>query len=212
MRTKPFWLWAGAFLLTLAGAASIARSGGNEGRAANADQRFIRVGDYYINASRIDYVVREPDGLLVVFGSEAETKLKLTGPAAQEMQRWLEGCPVAREKAQPGGHTQQGESPSQMGPQGKIGPQNPAPQTGPQGRGAPGPASGHTFLYSAPDGVDRTQQGGLPQGNNPPGPDFTSVRGRPRGSHSLQSAGRGHAASPDARAPARSEDGTPVPE
>ena len=157
MGTRRFWMWVGAIVLTLAGAASIARSSGNEGRAVNADQRFIRVGDYYyINASRIDYMVREPDGLLVVFGSEAETRLKLTGPAAQEMQRWLEGAPVVRERPRPGAYSQQGPISPQMNPQGNPAPQtnpqgNPGPRNGPQGRGAPGPASGSIFRRSQED-------------------------------------------------------------
>jgi hypothetical protein len=89
MGSKRLWLWAAATFVMLAGAAGIARPSGDEGRAVSADQRFICVGDYYINGSRIDYAIRECDGIVVVFGSEAGNRLKLTGAAADAMMQWL---------------------------------------------------------------------------------------------------------------------------
>jgi hypothetical protein len=103
MGKTRFCLWGGAAALVLACAVSFGRSSGSDGRPTDAAPCFVRVGAYYINAHRIDYVVRERDGLVVIFGSEAGTRLKLTGLEAQEMQRWLSsasqspGTPAAKQ-------------------------------------------------------------------------------------------------------------------
>lgn len=90
MRITSPWLWFGGIVLVVAGAAGFkAYAAGGEDHAPDAGQCFIRVGDYYINASRIDYAFGDGDGVLVVFGSEAGNRLRLSGPDAQAMRRWL---------------------------------------------------------------------------------------------------------------------------
>ena len=161
MGNTRLWLWGGATALILTCAASIGRSRGSEGRPVDADQRFVRVGDFYINASRIDYVVRESDGLVVVFGSEAGNRLKLSGTDAVEMKRWLDERAVVAERPRQGGYSQQGDSSRQPGPQQLH-----------------GPDSGSMREHPQQAGPQRKQTG--PQRNNPPGlPGSYSGPGEP---------------------------------
>ena len=57
MRVTSRWLWVAVIALAVVSGVSLRGSAGSEQPTAYAGQRFVRVGDYYLNASRIDYVV-----------------------------------------------------------------------------------------------------------------------------------------------------------
>ncbi len=142
MLVRPRSFWTGVIVLAVVSSASLRASSESDDREMDSSRRFVRFGDYYLSASRIDYVISESDGLVVVFGSEAANRLKLTGSDAEAMRRWLEERAVDQRRMQQGGYRE---------PQGS---------SQPQGFNPAGPDAGKVRGNS--------KQLNNPQGNNPP--------------------------------------------
>jgi hypothetical protein len=149
MRVVSRLLWAAVIALAVVCSMSPRGSAGSEGLTADSGHRFLRVGNYYLNASRIDYVVSESNGLSVVFGSEAANRLKLTGSEAAAMRRWLDERAADQGRSKPGGYSPQGDhQPGNYPPGSDAGSVRVKPQQGdyPQGeyRVVPGQTSNGT--------------------------------------------------------------------
>jgi hypothetical protein len=90
MSKKRFFSWVAVSAFIVVGWVSIGQSRWIEGRPINPGQSFTKIGRYYLNVHRIDYVIVEGGDLVVVFGSEAASHLKLSGLEAADMKRWLD--------------------------------------------------------------------------------------------------------------------------
>lgn len=55
---------------------------------------FVTIGRYYINLSRLNYIVSKDDGLVLVFEGDGRGQLTLKDEHAEAMRRWLEERPA----------------------------------------------------------------------------------------------------------------------